>query len=533
MIYIFGDLRQLRSFELARPSISSPQRLRPLRNSPAPVRPPPPEPEPWSIPIRRPPIIPRPVHDLDKSSTTNTIRFLSPNPESVPSSLSLLNTGLRADNANPRVTLSSVCTDSFISCESDVSHTTTSSDEVEIHISEAFQDIEPPYIGDDLVASSPVPSSWRGESPSSTPTPWVPHLMGYTIDSVLPPSPASQKFPSPTDNLFLTSVSRTSTTLDREEEKEKWLPTATFIRPFEYTEWEERDSESGFCTTEGSLGGYGGGDEESRISHLIHPTRSSQDRPRSIGTEVPAQLRVGVRRGTTASSKGPEQLGSFDFDALPAFRVAGSGPAVTPFLQRKPRYRTCDASPPPPLVDETSLTGVSRQGGTLRTWFVEIPKAFIRRTQGKCGAAKGVIRDVLSRSAREAAKQNGDGDGEGNAYRDVPEMRQRFPSAGEAYQDRASNGLTINTVPRSLSNSHHTVSRAKEKGGPDAEQVKEGWRARWKRVSGVPAFKSPLTKILSPVVTRAQWEVVVRSGALAFVISIVVVAVLVAIPVPP
>ncbi|KAI0044406.1 hypothetical protein FA95DRAFT_1522872 [Auriscalpium vulgare] len=49
------------------------------------------------------------------------------------------------------------------------------------------------------------------------------------------------------------------------------------------------------------------------------------------------------------------------------------------------------------------------------------------------------------------------------------------------------------------------------------------------RVRAVPAF-GPLTKVLSPVVTRAQWEIVVRSACLALAISATLVGVLVAMP---
>ena len=505
MIYVFGDLRQLRLYELSRPPISPPQRLRPIRNNAAPVRPPP-EPEPWSIPIKRPPIIPKPVRDPEKSPPSN-IR-------------------LRADGANPPVDLSCVCAASFTTCDSDASRTsTTSSDEVEIHISEAFQDVDPPYIGDDLVTSSPVPSSWQGESPSDTPSAWIPHLMTYNIDSSLPASPAPRKFSLPVDNVFRTNITRTPTILDKEEESEKWVTTATFIRPFEYDEWEEWDGQSLPCTTEGSLGGYGGGDEESRVSHLMHPTQSGKDGPRRTGTGVSTQLRGSSKRGAIGPSKVSEQLETFDFDALPPLQAVAP-PAVTPTPPtRKPRFRTCDASPPPPLNDETSLTEASRQGGALRMWLVEVPKMFIRRTQGKCRAAKQVIKDILSRSASDASRQNGGGDGDGGAYRDVPEAgdgRQRPPVAEKTRQDR---GPPLN--------SHHTVSKAKEKGKLDAKRVKRDWTAQWKRVSGVPAFRSPLTMILSPVVTRAQWEIVLRSGTLALAISLVIVAVLVAAPVPP
>ena len=487
MIYVFGDLRQLRLFELARPSISSPQRLRPLRNNPVLARPPPPQPEPGSIPIRRPPIIPKPVYEPDMSSPT--------------------------DDANPRVTLSSVFADSFTTCDSDASRTSTSSEQVEIHVSEAFQDIEPPYIGDDLIASSPVPSSWHGESPSATPSAWIPHLMAYNIDSSLTVSPPPRKLSLPVDNVFRVSNPRTSTTLDKDEESEKWIPTATFIRPFEYNEWEEWDGESIPCTTEGSLGGYGGGDEESRISHLMHPARSGQDGPRAVGPRMSTQFRGGSRREAVASSKGSDQYGMFDFDALPVLQGVTSSTAG-PIPQRKPRYRSCDASPAPPLNDETSLTEASRQGGQLRMWLVDVPRAFIRRTQGKCGAAKQVIKDVLTRSAREASRRNG---GDWGAYRDTPEM--------------ANGAQTLSVVGEAHRGS--TLSTAKEKGKLDAKQVKRDWRVRWKQVMSVPAFKSPLTKILSPVVTRAQWEVVVRSGFLAFVISLVIMAIFVAVPVPP
>ena len=484
MIYIFGDLRQLRSFELVRPSISSPQRLRPLRINTAPIRPPP-EPEPWSIPIRRPPIIPKPVHDPEMPSTsptsTNPTRVLPPNTTSVQSPLSFQSfpdPGFRVDNANPRVTASSVGADSFVSRSSDASHTsTTSSDEVEIHISEAFQDIEPPYIGEDLMTSSPVPSSWPGESPSNTPTAWIPHLMGYDTDSALPASPVSRRFSSVAETVLRASNPQTSITLDGEEEKEKWIPTAGFIRPFEYNEWEEWDGQSGMYTTEGSLGGYGGGDEESRVGHHVHPTQFGQAESRGLGTRTP-------RRGTITSTKDSDQLGTFDFDALPTLQAVASPAATT--VQRRPRYRTCDASPPPPLGDEASPPESGRQGGPLKTWLVDIPKAVIRRTQGGCTAAKEVMNNTLSRS--------------------------------------------VATIPRPLS--LHPVSDAKEKGKLDVKRAKDGWRVRWRRVLSVPAFKSPLTKILSPVVTRAQWEVVTRSGILAFMISSVIVGVLVAIPVP-
>lgn len=46
----------------------------------------------------------------------------------------------------------------------------------------------------------------------------------------------------------------------------------------------------------------------------------------------------------------------------------------------------------------------------------------------------------------------------------------------------------------------------------------------------VPAFASPLTPVLNPVVTRGQWEIVVRSAFIALVVSAVVIGALVAVP---
>ncbi|KAH8104586.1 hypothetical protein BXZ70DRAFT_596887 [Cristinia sonorae] len=57
------------------------------------------------------------------------------------------------------------------------------------------------------------------------------------------------------------------------------------------------------------------------------------------------------------------------------------------------------------------------------------------------------------------------------------------------------------------------------------------WRKRFRKVSAVPAFASPLTPVLNPIVGRAQWEIVVRSAMMAAVISAVVVGALVSVPV--
>jgi hypothetical protein len=151
---------------------------------------------------------------------------------------------------------------------------------------------------------------------------------------------------------------------------------------------------------------------------------------------------------------------------------------------------------------------------------------FIRRTQGKCAATKQVIKDVLSRSAREASGRNAAENGSQAAYRDTL-LETGDWNFSIAVETRGINNTARAAAPLPLPHSLHTVSNGKHDGKP----VKENWRIRWRRVLSVPAFRSPLTKILSPVVTRAHWEVVVRSGAFAFIISLLVVTVLIAVPV--
>jgi hypothetical protein len=55
--------------------------------------------------------------------------------------------------------------------------------------------------------------------------------------------------------------------------------------------------------------------------------------------------------------------------------------------------------------------------------------------------------------------------------------------------------------------------------------------AQFKVIRAVPAFASPFTRVLNPVVTRAQWEIVVRSAGVAGVICWTFVGSLLAIPV--
>ncbi|KXN88245.1 hypothetical protein AN958_07704 [Leucoagaricus sp. SymC.cos] len=55
-------------------------------------------------------------------------------------------------------------------------------------------------------------------------------------------------------------------------------------------------------------------------------------------------------------------------------------------------------------------------------------------------------------------------------------------------------------------------------------------KKRSKLMNAVPAFSVPLTKVLNPIILRGQWEIVVRSAGLGFLVTWVVCALLLAIP---
>ena len=88
--------------------------------------------------------------------------------------------------------------------------------------------------------------------------------------------------------------------------------------------------------------------------------------------------------------------------------------------------------------------------------------------------------------------------------------------------------LTINTNSNTNTNTNANANVMTEK--PKSKPL--SWRESFRRVSQVPAFASPLTPVLNPIVGRAQWEIVVRSAAISIVICGAVVGALMGVPVP-
>ena len=65
----------------------------------------------------------------------------------------------------------------------------------------------------------------------------------------------------------------------------------------------------------------------------------------------------------------------------------------------------------------------------------------------------------------------------------------------------------------------------------DESNVSRKVKKRFRIVNAVPAFAVPITRVLDPVIIRAQWEIVIRSAGFALLISWAICGPLLAIPV--
>jgi hypothetical protein len=77
--------------------------------------------------------------------------------------------------------------------------------------------------------------------------------------------------------------------------------------------------------------------------------------------------------------------------------------------------------------------------------------------------------------------------------------------------------------------SHHELSEGPFS-GEEKEDIKQHTRRRFRLARAVPAFASPLTRVLNPTVKRAQWEITVRSAIYAMIVSWVLLGGLVSAP---
>jgi len=93
---------------------------------------------------------------------------------------------------------------------------------------------------------------------------------------------------------------------------------------------------------------------------------------RATGTTVSTQLQEGFRRGITTSTKGSEQSGTFNFDALPTF-FKGWLSEKTKMSRMRP-FSLSSTQP------QTSPTEPGQQCGISRRRLAGTPKTFVGRT---------------------------------------------------------------------------------------------------------------------------------------------------------
>ncbi|GBE84941.1 hypothetical protein SCP_0701230 [Sparassis crispa] len=188
-----------------------------------------------------------------------------------------------------------------------------------------------------------------------------------------------------------------------------------------------------------------------------------------------------VERGEAGTAAARQPVDAFDFDALPPARRRPSVPHAAATLQAP--------APVHAAPDEKSHRGARALLGVL---------------QARC-APRNIVRTRF-------AGDVGVGIGLGA-------VRARGRVAIPAF--------ALLPSPSASSASFSAAASAK------APSAREKERAKGQERGWIPAapFAVPVTPVLSPVVSRAQWEIVVRSGALAAVVSGLLGVVVLALPV--
>ncbi|OCH86389.1 hypothetical protein OBBRIDRAFT_838191 [Obba rivulosa] len=248
-----------------------------------------------------------------------------------------------------------------------------------------------------------------------------------------------------------------------------------------------------------------------------------------------------------------QRAAPFDFDALPPRRPRFANPkrrpAPAPINVDLPALpspaaqaqhvhfaaaRDAGASAGAPPHDAPQATRVKKAMAELRARNEarEPERVDLRRVlghvQSKCSPANAVRPTLqLQARARRALAAAGAG-------ADSLPASPTLTLAGPGSPRSPGHAPSVLTLAEQGDAPASPVGSVDEKRGTCAggEEGRRGWHRRFRAVSMVPAFAAPLTPILSPVVTRAQWEIVVRSAVVAAIISCTVVGGLVGVPVP-
>ncbi|PPR07794.1 hypothetical protein CVT26_014979 [Gymnopilus dilepis] len=186
----------------------------------------------------------------------------------------------------------------------------------------------------------------------------------------------------------------------------------------------------------------------------------------------------------------------FDFDALPSRKNHKATAEKKPHMQLKDlQPLQIPAIPAPTPPPPAAVSG---------------PSGLIGRMQEKCNIARWRLQTGYLEPDTPSTFH-----GPGSP---LPHSSSPYWSAHPNHSNANSTSSGTTKLP---------IPSESEKTSVDTE---EKVKKRFRMVQAVPAFAAPLTRILSPVVVRGQWEIVVRSSFISLIISCLVVGALLAIP---
>ncbi|CAE6463292.1 unnamed protein product [Rhizoctonia solani] len=111
-----------------------------------------------------------------------------------------------------------------------------------------------------------------------------------------------------------------------------------------------------------------------------------------------------------------------------------------------------------------------------------------------------------------------------------PETAARSPTSAHSLMEQSSAGMGMAMSPQRWSFDFDALPGSTSNPGANPDQWGSTLPARPdEKFRAIPTF-GPLTKVLSPIVTRAQWEIVIRSAIMAVVVAVVPGAICLAVP---
>ncbi|KAF5369590.1 hypothetical protein D9758_002659 [Tetrapyrgos nigripes] len=453
-VYIFGDLRQLRKFELSRPSISKPKPL--IYHS-----------------------HPRTRGSFSNTkATTITTNFdtILPSP---PPLAHIHTTGRdqRPVSSSSSASTSSLQSQAYSAASSSTSLSITGSDA--IHISQAYYDPDPI------------------EGPATSP-------VSVTPVFVFPPKPKSAFDDDEDDEAYEGRISDSE-----ESDSGSFGLTADFIHQYQYEESDDDatgDDHYAECRQRVSPFDFDGLPPFPVKPGSVNSTFKAAAQPNSVNER--ARSHGIVQQHSQSSLPKPSFLSPIHRHPII------SSPLSRPQLPSIHPTPSVELITPEPEVHDRDFSF----------------KGFMRRIQSRCNINKWLV--IASSTSSIDLDLDDDGD-EKSGARAMHLKKDLEAQTHDSYNEKGrvkdeDEHEYHSNFPRPHPSSH--IHRPQHSSNLIASAAR--MQHQFKLVKAVPAFASPLTKVLSPIVVRGQWEIVMHSMVVACLVSWVVVGCLLAVPVP-